>query len=169
MSIPSPQRAPFNDEFCDMVVEVKPKVSSFHFGMPEARLLRRVKDAGCIVICSATTVTEARDLEAKGADIIVAQGAEAGGHRGMFLTDDPFSQTGTLALVPLIVDAVKVPVLAAGGIMDGRARHRLPALSGIENLQAPPRGAEDRAAGRHDVNQRSHRPSRAQHPQPDCS
>jgi nitronate monooxygenase len=120
MSIPSPQRAPFNDEFCDMVVEVKPKVSSFHFGMPEARLLRRVKDAGCIVICSATTVTEARDLEAKGADIIVAQGAEAGGHRGMFLTDDPFSQTGTLALVPLIVDAVKVPVLAAGGIMDGR-------------------------------------------------
>lgn len=120
MTVPSPQRAPFNDALCEMVVEVKPKVASFHFGLPEPRLLKRVKDAGCVVICSATTVGEARDLEKKGADIVIAQGAEAGGHRGMFLTDDPYTQTGTLALVPLIVDAVKVPVIAAGGIMDGR-------------------------------------------------
>lgn len=120
MPVPSPQRVPFNDEFCDLVVEMKPRVASFHFGLPEPRLLRRVKDAGCVVICSATTVGEARDLESKGADIIIAQGAEAGGHRGMYLTDDIHTQAGTFALVPLIADAVKVPVVAAGGIMDGR-------------------------------------------------
>lgn len=119
-SIPSPQRAAFNDELCDLVVEVKPKVASFHFGLPEPRLLKRVKQADCVVLCSATTVAEARHLEANGADIIIAQGVEAGGHRGMFLTDDIATQAGTFALVPLIVDAVKVPVVAAGGIMDGR-------------------------------------------------
>ncbi len=120
MSIPSPQRTPFTDEHCDMVVEIKPKVASFHFGLPEPRLLKRVKDAGCVVISSATTVLEARYLEAHGADIIIAQGMEAGGHRGMFLTQDMRTQVGTFVLLPLIADAVKVPVVAAGGIMDGR-------------------------------------------------
>jgi nitronate monooxygenase len=83
-------------------------------------LLKRVKAAGCIVISSATTADEARWLEAQGADAIIAQGNEAGGHRGIFLNDDISSQAGTFALVPQVVDAVKVPVIAAGGIADGR-------------------------------------------------
>jgi nitronate monooxygenase len=103
-----------------VVETVKPKVASFHFGLPDASLLKRVKDAGCVVMSSATTVREARWLEQNGADIIIAQGAEAGGHRGMFLTGDIAAQSGTFALVPQIVDAVKVPVVAAGGIADGR-------------------------------------------------
>jgi nitronate monooxygenase len=95
-------------------------VVSFHFGLPEAALLRRVKAAGAIVTSSATIVKEAVWLEGNGADIIIAQGAEAGGHRGMFLTDNLAEQPGTFALVPQVVDAVKVPVIAAGGIADGR-------------------------------------------------
>jgi len=118
--VPMVTRAPFNAQFCDLVAELKPAVASFHFGLPEPALLKRVKDAGCKVISSATTVAEARWLEARGADIIVAQGAEAGGHRGIFLSDDISTQAGTFALVPQVVDAVKVPVVAAGGIGDGR-------------------------------------------------
>lgn len=113
-------RTPFDAAMCEMVEEVKPKVASFHFGLPEASLLKRVKDAGCVVISSATTAKEARWLEGNGADVIIAQGAEAGGHRGMFLTEDISAQPGTFALVPQVVDAVKVPVVAAGGITDGR-------------------------------------------------
>jgi nitronate monooxygenase len=93
---------------------------SFHFGLPEAGLLGRVKAAGCRVISSATTTAEAVWLERGGADAVIAQGNEAGGHRGMFLTDDIASQAGTFALVPQIADAVKVPVIAAGGIADAR-------------------------------------------------
>jgi nitronate monooxygenase len=93
---------------------------SFHFGLPEDGLLKRVKAAGCIVLSSATTVAEARWLEARGVDVIVAQGYEAGGHRGMFLSDDLAAQVGTFALVPQVVGAVKVPVIATGGIMDAR-------------------------------------------------
>jgi nitronate monooxygenase len=100
--------------------ELKPEVVSFHFGLPEGALLKRVKAAGCLVMASATIVKEAVWLEANGADIIIAQGAEAGGHRGMFLTDNIAEQPGTFALVPQVVDAVKVPVVAAGGIADGR-------------------------------------------------
>ena len=118
--VPAPLRAPFNAEFCDMVVELKPAVASFHFGLPEPALLKRVKDAGCKVISSATTVAEARWLEECGVDAIIAQGAEAGGHRGIFLSDDISTQAGTFALVPQVVDAVKVPVIAAGGIADAR-------------------------------------------------
>jgi nitronate monooxygenase len=88
--------------------------------LPEQALLARVKATGCIVMSSATTVKEAIWLEENGADIVIAQGAEAGGHRGMFLTDDISEQPGTFALVPQVVDAVKVPVIAAGGIADGR-------------------------------------------------
>jgi nitronate monooxygenase len=113
-------RAPFDAAMCELVEELKPEVVSFHFGLPDQALLRRVKAAGCIVISSATIVREAIWLEENGADAIIAQGAEAGGHRGMFLTDDIAEQPGTLALVPQVVDAVKVPVIAAGGIADGR-------------------------------------------------
>ena len=113
-------RAPFDDAMCAVVEELKPEVVSFHFGLPDQALVRRVKAAGCIVMSSATIVKEAIWLEENGADVIIAQGAEAGGHRGMFLTDNIAEQPGTFALVPQVVDAVKVPVIAAGGIADGR-------------------------------------------------
>lgn len=113
-------RAPFDGAMCEVVEGLKPEIVSFHFGLPEKDLLARVKAAGCKVISSATTVKEAVWLEESGADVIIAQGAEAGGHRGMFLTDDFTQQPGTFALVPQVVDAVHVPVIAAGGIADGR-------------------------------------------------
>jgi nitronate monooxygenase len=113
-------RAPFGEEACALVEEFKPRVVSFHFGLPNDALLRRVKAADVVVIASATTVAEARWLEDRGVDAIIAQGAEAGGHRGMFLSDDIASQPGTFALVPQVVDAVRVPVIAAGGIGDAR-------------------------------------------------
>jgi nitronate monooxygenase len=113
-------RAPFDAAMCAVVEELKPEVVSFHFGLPDPALLRRVKAAGAIVMSSATIVKEAVWLEQNGADVIIAQGAEAGGHRGMFLTDNIAQQPGTFALVPQVVDAVKVPVIAAGGIADGR-------------------------------------------------
>ena len=102
------------------MVEMRPRVVSFHYGLPERGLLERLKAAGCVIQGAATTVEEARWLEAHGADAIVAQGLEAGGHRGMFLARDIASQVGTFALVPQIVDAVRVPVVAAGGIADAR-------------------------------------------------
>src|SRR5258706_5089600 len=105
---------------CELVEELKPEIVSFHFGLPDQALVRRVKAAGCLVMSSATIVREAIWLEENGADVIIAQGAEAGGHRGMFLTDNIGEQPGTFALVPQVVDAVKVPVIAAGGISDGR-------------------------------------------------
>jgi nitronate monooxygenase len=118
--IAAANRAPFDDAMCGLVEELKPEVVSFHFGLPDQALLRRVKAAGCIVVSSATIVREAIWLEENGADAIIAQGAEAGGHRGMFLTENIAEQPGTFALVPQVVDAVKVPVIAAGGIADGR-------------------------------------------------
>ena len=119
-SSPAPGRAPFDDAMCEVVEECAPEVVSFHFGLPDARLLDRVKALGCKVFSTATTVAEARWLEARGCDALIAQGCEAGGHRGMFLTDAVECQPGTMALVPQIVDAVDVPVVAAGGIADGR-------------------------------------------------
>lgn len=113
-------RAPFDAAMCEVVEELKPEVVSFHFGLPQKPLLSRVKAAGCVVIASATTVEEAVWLEQQGVDAVIAQGAEAGGHRGMFLTDNIAEQPGTFALVPQVVDAVKVPVIACGGIADGR-------------------------------------------------
>jgi nitronate monooxygenase len=113
-------RAPFDAAMCELVEELKPEIVSFHFGLPPAAQLKRIKAAGCIVISSATIVREAIWLEEHGADAIIAQGAEAGGHRGMFLTENIAEQPGTFALVPQVVDAVRVPVIAAGGIADGR-------------------------------------------------
>ena len=118
--MPTSNRAPFDAAFCAMVEEIRPAVASFHFGLPSADLLARVKAAGCLVLGCATTAAEARWLEERGADAIVAQGYEAGGHRGMFLTEDVAAQVGTFALVPQVVDAVKVPVIAAGGVSDAR-------------------------------------------------
>jgi nitronate monooxygenase len=113
-------RAPFDDAFCAIVEEYRPEVVSFHFGLPPTLLLERVKRSGAKVISSATTVAEARWLEEHGVDAVIAMGAEAGGHRGSFLTDDMSIQIGTIALVPQVVDAVTVPVIAAGGIADRR-------------------------------------------------
>jgi nitronate monooxygenase len=115
-----PMRAPFDEAACAVVVEAKPKVVSFHYGLPGAELMGRLKAAGALIISSATTVEEARWLERHGCDAVIAQGSEAGGHRGMFLTEDIGRQAGTMALVPQVVDAVTVPVIAAGGIADGR-------------------------------------------------
>ncbi|WP_374378264.1 NAD(P)H-dependent flavin oxidoreductase [Dongia sp.] len=123
-NIPGSNRTPFDDSLCRMVEEFRPAVVSFHFGLPEEPLLARVRAAGAKIISSATSVAEAKWLEAHGVDAIIAQGAEAGGHRGMFLGGDPLdvalTQAGTMALVPQVVDAVKVPVIAAGGIADSR-------------------------------------------------
>jgi nitronate monooxygenase len=124
MPFPAAGRTPFDQSFCALVEETKPEVASFHFGLPEPALLRRVKASGAKVIGSATTVREAKWLEENGCDAVIAMGYEAGGHRGNFLTDDPTrdmaQQVGTFALVPQVVDAVKVPVIAAGGIGDAR-------------------------------------------------
>ena len=119
--VPSSNRTPFDASLCAAVEELKPEVVSFHYGLPEAALVRRVKAAGSKVMSSATTVAEARWLEENGCDAVIAQGYEAGGHRGMFLTDNLATQIGTFALVPQIVDAVKLPVIATGGISDARA------------------------------------------------
>jgi nitronate monooxygenase len=102
----------------DLVLELRPPVVSFHFGLPEADLLDRVRTAGVCVLSSATTVDEALWLQARGVDAIIAQGLEAGGHRGHFLSDELSLQSGTFALLPQIVRAVTTPVIAAGGIAD---------------------------------------------------
>ncbi|MBC3411041.1 nitronate monooxygenase [Pseudomonas sp. SWRI51] len=117
---PVSNRAPFDEQACCLIEELRPEVVSFHFGLPEATLLQRVKASGAKVLSSATTVEEAVWLEQQGCDAIIAMGYEAGGHRGMFLSRDITSQIGTFALVPQIADAVKVPVIAAGGIADHR-------------------------------------------------
>ena len=119
-AVPRSNRAPFTAETCAIVEEFRPEVVSFHFGLPPHQLLERVKRAGSKVIASATTAREAKWLAERGCDAVIAQGYEAGGHRGMFLTDNLAAQAGTLALVPQVVDSVSVPVIAAGGIADGR-------------------------------------------------
>ena len=111
-----PGRMPFNEESAAIVEASRPAVVSFHFGLPEPALLDRVRQAGAKIFSTATTVEEAIWLEQHGADAIIAQGLEAGGHRGIFLTKDMTTQMGTFALLPQIVDAVNIPVIAAGGI-----------------------------------------------------
>ncbi|MFC7738600.1 NAD(P)H-dependent flavin oxidoreductase [Roseomonas sp. GCM10028921] len=117
---PASDRAPFDEAFCAVVEEVRPAVCSFHFGLPEPSLLERVRRTGARILSSATTVDEARWLEERGCDAVIAMGLEAGGHRGNFLTQSMTSQLGTFALVPQVADAVRVPVIAAGGIGDAR-------------------------------------------------
>jgi nitronate monooxygenase len=115
-----PGRTPFSHDLADVLDRFRPPVVSFHFGLPPDELLARVRTWGSRILSSATTVDEARWLESRGVDAIIAQGLEAGGHRGMFLSDDVTTQVGTLALVRQVVQAVDVPVIAAGGIADAR-------------------------------------------------
>ncbi|WP_418116899.1 NAD(P)H-dependent flavin oxidoreductase [Variovorax sp. 350MFTsu5.1] len=118
-SIPAgPGRNPFSAEVADLLAEFRPPVVSFHFGLPPEALLAQVHGWGAKVLASATTVEEALWLEAHGADAVIAQGLEAGGHRGHFLSHDLTKQLGTFALLPQLVKAVKLPVIAAGGIAD---------------------------------------------------
>jgi len=113
-------RQPFDAEMCAVLEELKPPVVSFHFGLPRQDLVERIKRYGAKILSSATSVREAKWLESRGCDAIVAQGSEAGGHRGMFLETEPATQTGLFALLPQVRDAVSVPVIAAGGIADAR-------------------------------------------------
>jgi len=115
---PAQERKPFDHAALELMQEFKPAVVSFHFGLPATELLDAVKATGAMILCSATTVAEARWLEDHGVDAIIAQGVEAGGHRGMFLSDDLSDQVGTFSLLPQIVREVRVPVIAAGGIAD---------------------------------------------------
>ncbi|HEX7814499.1 nitronate monooxygenase family protein [Dyella sp.] len=117
---PSAGRAPFDESYCEVVEAYRPEVVSFHFGLPAQALWDRVKSTGAKIIASATTVAEARWLAERGVDAVIAMGYEAGGHRGNFLSDDMSTQVGTMALVPQVVDAVDIPVIAAGGIADRR-------------------------------------------------
>ena len=121
-------RQPFDSAAADVLEDFRPPVVSFHFGLPSPELVARVKAWGAVVLSSATTLEEALWLEARGVDAVIAQGAEAGGHRGMFLTDDVTTQVGTMALVPQLAHALAVPVIAAGSIADRaavEAAHRL--------------------------------------------
>lgn len=113
-------RAPFTAELADLIEPYRPPVISFHFGLPSPELVERIKGWGALVLSSATTVEEAIWLEQNGADAIIAQGLEAGGHRGIFLSDDLTTQMGTFALLPQIVQSVSCPVIAAGGIADAK-------------------------------------------------
>ncbi|WP_371356023.1 NAD(P)H-dependent flavin oxidoreductase [Pseudomonas chlororaphis] len=117
---PVSSRAPFDAISCELVEELRPEIVSFHFGLPEPALLARVKATGAKILSSASTVDEAVWLEQHGCDAIIAMGYEAGGHRAIFLSEDLNTQVGTMALVPQIADAVRVPVIAAGGIGDAR-------------------------------------------------
>jgi nitronate monooxygenase len=112
-----PGRAPFSHAVADVVEAFRPAVVSFHFGLPTPDLLARVRSWGSRILASATTVEEALWLQARGADGVIAQGLEAGGHRGHFLSDDLSTQLGTFALLPQLVAALDVPVIAAGGIV----------------------------------------------------
>ncbi|MCU0493721.1 MAG: nitronate monooxygenase [Chloroflexaceae bacterium] len=157
-----PQRVPFDADTAELLRAFQPAVVSFHFGLPVPDLLAEVRSWGTKVLSSATTVAEARWLEAHGVDAIIAQGLEAGGHRGMFLSDDLTTQVGTFALLPQIVAAVRLPVIAAGGIADGRGVAAATALgaAGVQvgtaymlcpeaTTSAPHRAALQSEAARH--------------------
>ena len=115
-----PVRRPFDTDAAEVVLALRPRIVSFHFGLPSPSLLDVARRSGATILSTATTVDEARWLEERGVDAIIAQGLEAGGHRGHFLSDDLSTQLGTFALVPQIARAVHVPVIAAGGIADAQ-------------------------------------------------
>jgi nitronate monooxygenase len=142
-------RTPFSEALCDLIEPFKPPIVSFHFGLPDAKLVTRIKAWGGKVLSSATTVAEATWLEAHGADAIIAQGVEAGGHRGVFLRTNEHglhaglsetfpqdwcnelsSQQGTFTLLPQIAASVKLPVIAAGGIASAQGVQAAFALGG---------------------------------------
>lgn len=118
--MPQANLFPFGPPHLERLLARPPAVVSFHFGLPEPEAVAALKDKGCKILCSATTVAEARWLVARGVDAVIAQGWEAGGHRGVFLELDNDAQVGLFSLLPQVVDAVDVPVIAAGGIADGR-------------------------------------------------
>ena len=116
-----PQMGPgFDGAKLEVVLGIRPPIVSFHFGIPDTNMIARLKEAGIVLMSTATTVAEARKLAASGVDAVIAQGWEAGGHRGSHVPTDPGDGVGTMALVPQVVDAVDLPVIAAGGIADGR-------------------------------------------------
>jgi len=134
-NIPSgPGRVPFNHEAADVLQAFRPAVVSFHFGLPATDLMARVRSWGSLIFSSATTVEEALWLQAQGVDAIIAQGLEAGGHRGLFLSDDVSSQVATFPLLKDIVHAVRLPVIAAGGIANASSVQRAKA-SGAAAVQ----------------------------------
>ncbi|MBL8335595.1 MAG: nitronate monooxygenase [Rhodoferax sp.] len=120
MAWPAASRAPFDAATAELLEAFRPRVVSFHFGLPAPALLARVRAWGGRILSSATTVAEGLWLQAQGVDAVIAQGLEAGGHRGMFLSEDLSTQLGTLALVPQLARQLRVPVIAAGGIADAR-------------------------------------------------
>ena len=117
---PGPVRRPFDETMCALVEAVRPELVSFHFGLPGGELLERVRRTGARILGNATTIAEARWLAGRGVDAVIAQGWEAGGHAGRFLGAPPEEQMGLFALLPQIVDAIEMPVIAAGGIADAR-------------------------------------------------
>lgn len=110
----------FDEAKLSVLLDLRPAVTSFHFGLPPLHMVKALQDVGSVILCSATKVAEARMLNDAGIDAIIAQGWEAGGHPGTFESSFEDFGVGTMALVPQIVDAVEVPVIAAGGIADGR-------------------------------------------------
>jgi nitronate monooxygenase len=117
---PTGQVSDVGAEHVALLLETKPEVVSFHFGLPAPEVIDALKSAGVFIVSSATTVAEARLLEERGVDAIIAQGSEAGGHRATFTGVDIGMQPGLFSLLPQIVDAVRVPVIAAGGVAEGR-------------------------------------------------
>jgi nitronate monooxygenase len=115
-----PMRAPFDAQAAELLDELRPPIVSFHFGLPEPALLARLRSWGAMIFASATTLEEGRWLQARGADAVIAQGLEAGGHRGHFLSPELSRQAGTFVLLPQLVRGLRVPVIAAGGIADAQ-------------------------------------------------